>query len=330
MVYLFIALVAVGISAFITYLCLRPQLKRVHYINLDTKEENTLLEATNNQLRSDNRVLEQERLMLREQNTEALQQLNTLNRNIAELEQQSIEAGNRFYEQNMELARKQLQEDLAAEKAKTDEAINAYLKEFFRVMEDSVSEFKFETAEQTRHCNELREQEAQLQSTVEAAVAAAKRAEEIKTQADFYKLQLSEIDIEEIRMLRNIAPYLRDQEPLNKVIWKMYYEKPTTDLIGRVIGSGIHTGIYKITNLDNDKCYVGQAVNLAERWKQHIKRGVGADTPTRNKLYPAMMAIGVERFSFEVVEECGREQLDAREDYWQDYFKAKEFGYSIK
>jgi hypothetical protein len=68
---------------------------------------------------------------------------------------------------------------------------------------------------------------------------------------------LSEIDIEEIRMLRNIAPYLRDQEPLNKVIWKMYYEKPTTDLIGRVIGSGIHTGIYKITNLDNDKCYVG-------------------------------------------------------------------------
>ena len=330
MVYLFIALVAVGISAFITYLCLRPQLKRVHYINLDTKEENTLLEATNNQLRSDNRVLEQERLMLREQNTEALQQLNTLNRNIAELEQQSIEAGNRFYEQNMELARKQLQEDLAAEKAKTDEAINAYLKEFFRVMEDSVSEFKFETAEQTRHCDELREQEAQQQSTVEAAVAAAKRAEEIKTQADFYKLQLSEIDIEEIRMLRNIAPYLRDQEPLNKVIWKMYYEKPTTDLIGRVIGSGIHTGIYKITNLDNDKCYVGQAVNLAERWKQHIKRGVGADTPTRNKLYPAMMAIGVERFSFEVVEECGREQLDAREDYWQDYFKAKEFGYSIK
>ena len=330
MVYLFIALVAVGISAFITYLCLRPQLKRVHYINLDTKEENTLLEATNNQLRSDNRVLEQERLMLREQNTEALQQLNTLNRNIAELEQQSIEAGNRFYEQNMELARKQLQEDLAAEKAKTDEAINAYLKEFFRVMEDSVSEFKFETAEQARHCDELREQEAQLQSTVEAAVAAAKRAEEIKTQADFYKLQLSEIDIEEIRMLRNIAPYLRDQEPLNKVIWKMYYEKPTTDLIGRVIGSGIHTGIYKITNLDNDKCYVGQAVNLAERWKQHIKRGVGADIPTRNKLYPAMMAIGVERFSFEVVEECGREQLDAREDYWQDYFKAKEFGYSIK
>jgi hypothetical protein len=68
-------------------------------------------------------------------------------------------------------------------------------------------------------------------------------------------------------MLRNVAPYLRDKEPLNKVIWKCYYEKPTTDLIGRVIGSGVHTGIYKITNLTNEMCYIGQAANLADRWK---------------------------------------------------------------
>ena len=110
----------------------------------------------------------------------------------------------------------------------------------------------------------------------------------------------------------------------------MYYEKPTTDLIGRVVGLQIRTGIYKITNLDNGKCYIGQAVNIADRWKQHIKRGLGAEPPTRNKLYPAMQAIGVEKFSFEIVEECPRDQLDDREDYWQDYFKAKEFGYSIK
>ena len=77
-------------------------------------------------------------------------------------------------------------------------------------------------------------------------------------------------------------------------------------------------------------CYVGQAANLAERWKQHIKRGLDADPITKNKLYPAMKAIGVENFSFEVIEECERSKLDEREDYWQDFFKAKEFGYSIK
>jgi len=123
---------------------------------------------------------------------------------------------------------------------------------------------------------------------------------------------------------------LRNAEPINKVIWKVYYEKPYTDLIGRVIGSGVHTGIYKITNMENNMCYVGQAANLSERWRQHIKRGVGAEAPTRNKLYPAMEEFGVENFTFEVIEECDRAKLDAQEDYWQEYFKAKEFGYSIK
>jgi hypothetical protein len=43
-----------------------------------------------------------------------------------------------------------------------------------------------------------------------------------------------------------------------------------------------------------------------------------------------MIALGPESFSFEVVEECQRSLLDSREDYWQDYFHAKDFGYSIK
>jgi hypothetical protein len=78
---------------------------------------------------------------------------------------------------------------------------------------------------------------------------------------------LSDADIEEIKMLRSVSPYLRDKEPLNKVIWKVYYEKPTTDMIGRVVGLGVVTGIYKITEISSGKCYVGQAANIADRWK---------------------------------------------------------------
>jgi len=62
---------------------------------------------------------------------------------------------------------------------------------------------------------------------------------------------LSDIDLEEIDKLRAVEPYLRNKEALNKIIWKVFYEKPTTDLIGRVIGNTAQTGIYKITNIDN-------------------------------------------------------------------------------
>ena len=43
-----------------------------------------------------------------------------------------------------------------------------------------------------------------------------------------------------------------------------------------------------------------------------------------------MQSIGVENFSFELIEDCDKTLLNSREDYWQEYFKAKEFGYSIK
>jgi hypothetical protein len=90
-----------------------------------------------------------------------------------------------------------------------------------------------------------------------AAVAVNIRAAEMDNKQDFYRLNLSSEDISEIKRLREVTPYLRNSEPLNKVIWKTYYEKAYTDLIGRVVGSGIHTGIYKITNIENKMCYVG-------------------------------------------------------------------------
>mgnify|MGYP003452216028 FL=1 len=43
-----------------------------------------------------------------------------------------------------------------------------------------------------------------------------------------------------------------------------------------------------------------------------------------------MLKEGVENFTFEIVEECDRTLLNEKEDYWQDYFEAKAFGYSIK
>ena len=110
--------------------------------------------------------------------------------------------------------------------------------------------------------NEVQQKIEDLKKKIAASVEANKRAEELKNKSDFYKLNISDIDKQEIKKLREVEPYLRNSEPLNKVIWKCYYENPTTDLIGRVIGSGVHTGIYKITNLENQMCYIGQAVNI--------------------------------------------------------------------
>ena len=202
--------------------------------------------------------------------------------------------------------------------------------EYLNTLSDYVEKFRQKANECGISAAEAAKTLAELQSKVDAAVAANKRQFEDENKKDFYRLIIPEEDLKEISKIREIIPYLRNPEPINKIIYKCYYEKPYNDLIGRVLGLKVHTGIYKITNLANGMCYVGQAVNVSERWRQHIKRGLGAETPTQNKLYPAMLKMGVENFSFELIEDCDRSKLNEREDYWQDYFKAKEFGYSIK
>lgn len=185
-------------------------------------------------------------------------------------------------------------------------------------------EIQVQIADKTSELNELIDK-------VNAATEANKRAEEMKNQQDFYRLQVSNEDVSEIKILRTIEPRLRDPAPLNKVIYKVYYENAYTALVGRVFGQRKKvSGIYKITNIDNQMCYVGQSVDIAERWRQHIKRGVGADTPQKNKLYPALKSIGVENFTFEVIEECESDKLDEREKFWTDFYKAQEFGYVVK
>lgn len=100
-------------------------------------------------------------------------------------------------------------------------------------------------------------------------------------------------------------------------------------LCGRVIGNATKTGIYRIVNQENGMAYIGQANDIATRWKQHIKRGLGAEAPTRNKLYPAMFTTGVENFTFEILEECTPAKLNQLEAYWIEFYDTQTYGYNV-
>jgi hypothetical protein len=163
---------------------------------------------------------------------------------------------------------------------------------------------------------------------VAAAIDAEKRAAD--ENKDIYRLQLNDIDLNEIHHLREVIPYLRETRPLNKMIWEGYYQKPYKDLISRVFtDKKIVTGIYKLTNLTNKKSYIGQAVDIATRWSEHIKKGLGIDT-NNQIIYAAMKEVGPENFTFEILEECTQKDLNAKEKYWIAFFKTIEYGYNMK
>lgn len=125
-------------------------------------------------------------------------------------------------------------------------------------MKESISVICDSINEKNKELEKISAQVKEAETRQSAIIELFKKEQEEKDNVSFYKLQVPKEDIEEIEKIKTILPYLRDKEPVNKVIWKVYYEKPFSDLIGRTIGTGnVVSGIYKITNLENQMSYIG-------------------------------------------------------------------------
>ena len=84
-----------------------------------------------------------------------------------------------------------------------------------------------------------------------------------------------------------------------------YWEKPVC-------------GIYKITNKNSKKAYIGQSIDIGKRWKSHMNF-----CQAKHKwqvIKHALFNHGLNSFTFEVLEECHKEILDDRERFWIKYF----------
>ena len=91
-------------------------------------------------------------------------------------------------------------------------------------------------------------------------------------------------------------------------------------------------GIYKITNILENKHYIGQSINIEVRWRQHHYNATHTVKREENrKLYQAFHIFGIDNFNFEVLEECelSFSQLNNQERYWIEYYNSYNDGYNM-
>ena len=96
-------------------------------------------------------------------------------------------------------------------------------------------------------------------------------------------------------------------------------------------------GIYKITNNINNKIYVGQSVDIKRRWSEHKRSGQPEKYSHKSErdievpIHKAMQKYGIDNFSFEVLEECSKEELNEKERYYikKLHSHVDEYGYNI-
>jgi len=81
-------------------------------------------------------------------------------------------------------------------------------------------------------------------------------------------------------------------------------------------------GIYQIRNTSNDQRYIGQSVNIANRWvrhRYHLNKGVHKNL----YLQRAWNKYGKDQFVFEILQECNPDSLDVIEEQYANLFQVK-------
>ena len=89
-------------------------------------------------------------------------------------------------------------------------------------------------------------------------------------------------------------------------------------------------GIYKIENKLNGKIYIGQSINIERRWKDHRKAINSCGEEYKYPLYQAIRKDKLENFSWDIIEECSKNELDEKEKFYiKEYNSFVPYGYNL-
>lgn len=179
-----------------------------------------------------------------------------------------------------------------------------------------------------RDISTLREELSDLKARREAYIEALKAEEKRQQDRAFYTINLTEENKEDIKILRSIEDKLHNSEALNRLIYDVFIKKPLGDLLLRIIGESTYGGIYKITNLDTQRAYIGRSTDIKKRLTEHVKGAFNISTIADQEIHRVMGREGVDKFSFEVLEKVEKEKLNEREKYWIDFYQTQSYGYN--
>lgn len=242
---------------------------------------------------------------------------------------------------NLNLRKQHLEESLAQLQNEVSSYEKAVIKTKFRILQRVKAERELELANLKECYRIMMEETAEAVQLIQSKMAEWSRIERAAYEERIgreesesrNKLSLSSRTVDELRELYNACDklHLSNPTPLYKALYEIYFRGPVKDL-GVRLGATGQCGIYKITNVLSGKVYVGQSVDIAERWKQHIKRGCKCDAGTLSGagLYEAMWEDGVWNFSFQILELCEKSELNSHEKMWISHFQSNEIGYNKK
>ena len=156
------------------------------------------------------------------------------------------------------------------------------------------------------------------------------RQRAINEQQDFYRICLTDIDLQDIAILHEIKPKLGRGAYLDKLIYDNYVSKYVKEMVKRVLAGQEPSGIYKVTNILTQEKYIGKSTNISDRWVNHVKSACGLEGVADSQFQRALKKYGIENFTWEVLEEVPKDKLTEREKFFISFYETNKYGYNMK
>lgn len=162
----------------------------------------------------------------------------------------------------------------------------------------------------------------------DSIIAALAREKKLKDEEQYHSINLTPAAVKDISYLEEILSKLNNKNLIAKVLWEVYLQVPTKQMLTRIIGTDKCTGIYRITNKKTQECYIGQSTDVAKRITEHIKGTLGIQSIADQAIHHAMADEGITNWTFELLEKCAKEELNNREKFYISFYKSNEYGYN--
>lgn len=197
----------------------------------------------------------------------------------------------------------------------------------FKELDDKANEVR---AQNVAAASELNSYKVELQQIIKELDDAKETNRSLTLNASKNKLNWFDFSLsnKEIKLVETIAEisglYPELTKDMATIEWKKIWLPKFQDLANTA--NLAVRGIYRLVlKRDENISYVGQAVNIKERWYEHAKKMLGADTKGTEKLYNYRP----EDFYWTVLE-TNTSDLNSAERYWIEYYCCKEVGLNKK
>jgi len=163
-----------------------------------------------------------------------------------------------------------------------------------------------------------KEEEQKFQSLIEPIL----QYEKEQQQRLYYTIQVPDEYKDDIDFLLNtVSLKVKHPDIINKLVWAEYIKPYISDTFKRAQIEE-KPGIYKLTSLITNKCYIGKSTNIKKRITDHFKSSIGIASIANQAVHNEILKQGYWNWTIEPIIYCEKEKLNEFEKYYINFFKS--------